>query len=98
VRLLVLAVGGDDEVENRPTDRLVRGIAEDALRAAVPGEDDAVERFADDGVVGRFDDGRELRADLVDGRNRIVLGRVGSLSHPALRRPGHRRIHHLKRM
>ena len=42
-----------------PADDLVGGVAEDPLGAPVPARDDAVEGLGDDGIVGRFDDGRE---------------------------------------
>ena len=50
---------------NDQIDRLADGlggrIPEQALRAFVPREDDAFERLADDGIVGRRDDGRQQR-------------------------------------
>jgi hypothetical protein len=51
---------------NQHRDRLADGllleIAEQPLRALVPGADHAVEVLADDGVVGRFDDrGKAMR-------------------------------------
>jgi hypothetical protein len=45
-------------------DRLRGAVAEDALGAEVPGADDAVERLADDRVVGGGDDGGEPRLAL----------------------------------
>src|SRR5215510_407509 len=42
------------------TDGLFSRIAEQLLRAFVPTHDDAVQVLADDGVVRRFDDGRQL--------------------------------------
>src|SRR3954451_12920074 len=41
----------DDEVD-MPPDGLFRGIAEQALCGPVPGGDNAIERLADDGIVG----------------------------------------------
>ncbi len=63
--LLVLKVCGD-EAENGLADDFFGGVAEHALRAVVPGADDAVEVLADDGVVGGIDDGGEAEADFVD--------------------------------
>jgi hypothetical protein len=77
-RLLVQMIRRD---ENRDglADGLVGGVAEDALGPLVPAHDDAFERLADDGVVGRLDDGREpvggqLGAPQVDGP--VVRGRA----------------------
>ena len=44
---------GGSKIRDRPADHLVGGVAEDALGGRVPTQDDAVEIFADDGVVGR---------------------------------------------
>ena len=53
------------ENRDRLADDLLRRVAEDPLRAGVPGGDDAVQIFADDRVVGRFDYGGELRCSLL---------------------------------
>ena len=64
-RLLRAAVGRNDR-RNRTPDDLIGGIAEHALRRAVPGLDDAVEVLAGDGVLRGVDDGREAeRLDAV---------------------------------
>jgi hypothetical protein len=47
---------GRDQLQNRAANDFVRRIAEDAFGAHIPRRDEAVEVFADDGVVGRFDD------------------------------------------
>ena len=56
--LLRDAIGRDDE-RDVAADGLCGGVAEEALGGGVPALDDAVERLADDGVVGRFDDRRQ---------------------------------------
>src|SRR5271155_1885710 len=53
--LLVLAIGWDQN-RNRLADDFLRKVAENALRAAVPTRDGAIEVLADDGVVAVFDD------------------------------------------
>ena len=45
---------------DRASDGLARGIPEETLRSAVPGRNDTVEIGADDGVVGRVDDRRDV--------------------------------------
>jgi hypothetical protein len=47
-------------------DDLGGGVAEDSLGGAVPARDDAIEVLAYDGVIGRFDDGREHLRQLLD--------------------------------
>ena len=47
----------------------VGGVAEHALGRPIPGRDDAVQVLADDGVVGRFDDAREVP-------NRNIIGQL----------------------
>ena len=59
LRHFVGPLGGDDHVDRAP-DRLARGVAVEPLGAGVPARDHAVERGADDGVVGVLDDGGEL--------------------------------------
>ncbi len=56
---LVLSVGGNDHA-NRPADRLGSGVAKHPLGRCIPRLDDAVQVLADDGVVGRVDDLREM--------------------------------------
>ena len=51
-------------------------IAEDAFGAGVPTANNAVERLADDGVIGRFDDGRER--DLGLPRRRRMAADAGA--------------------
>ena len=43
---------------HRFADDFLRRIAKNPLRPLVPAGDDAIEVFADDGVVGGFDNGR----------------------------------------
>jgi hypothetical protein len=57
-RLLVDALRRDQD-GHRLAGGFLGRIAEHALGAAIPGLDDAVEILADNGVVGRLDDGRE---------------------------------------
>ena len=52
------ALGRDDQGDV-PADGLRGGVAEQPLGAGVPALNDAVQRLADDGVVGRLDDRRE---------------------------------------
>jgi hypothetical protein len=47
---------------NRSPDGFGRGIAEQALGALVPGQDDAFQRHADDRIVRGRDDGGEQRS------------------------------------
>ena len=62
--LLVVSLRRDDQGD-RLADRLVGRVTEKALGPGVPRSDDAVERLADDRVLGRFDDGGQPRADLL---------------------------------
>jgi hypothetical protein len=57
---LVVPLRGDDQ-RDRPAHGLGRRVAEHAFGPRVPTCDDALERLADDGVVGRVDDGRQPR-------------------------------------
>jgi hypothetical protein len=60
-------------------DRFGGGIAEDTFCAGIPTGDGAVEGFADDGVVGRFDDGGEAEIGAVSafvGEGKIAAGRI----------------------
>ena len=59
VRLFMLALGRKDHPQ-RFADGFRRGVAEDFFRAPVPARDDARQRFADDGIVGRSHDGRQF--------------------------------------
>src|SRR5258705_12040341 len=47
---------------NRPADSLLRRVSEHALSSRIPRGNHAVQVFAHDGVVGRFNDRREARA------------------------------------
>jgi hypothetical protein len=47
---------GGYQLQNRLADDFMCRVAEDALGPHIPRRDDAVEVFADDGVVGRFND------------------------------------------
>src|SRR5207237_9343394 len=62
--LLVLPPRRNQE-RDRLADDLVRGVAKEAVRAFVPARDEAIERFADDAVVGRVHDGGETESLLV---------------------------------
>ena len=64
VALLVQPLGRDDQGD-RPADGLGGGVAEEPLGPGVPRPDDAVERLADDRVVGRLDDGGQPRLGLL---------------------------------
>jgi hypothetical protein len=55
----VLTVLGRLQDGDVSTDDFGGGVAEDPLGAPVPASDDAIEGLGDDGIVGRFDDGRE---------------------------------------
>ncbi len=55
---LLESILGDDE-RDVATHGLLRGVAEQPLRRGVPALDHAIERLADDGVVGGFDDRRQ---------------------------------------
>lgn len=56
--LFRVTLGRNDQC-NVLTDSLRRAVPEHLLGAAVPRCDDAVQRFADYGVIGRIDDCRE---------------------------------------
>ena len=62
--LLVRRSGGMIRVIGWPTASSAR-VAEEPLGPGVPRADDAVERLADDRVVGRLDDGRQPRLGLL---------------------------------
>ena len=92
--LLVLQILRDDDGD-RFADDLLRRITEQPSGARIPADDDAVEVFADDRIVGQFDDARELPARLfalpllgdvekrrdpaADVAVRIVLGPIGDV-------------------
>ncbi|MFK4673424.1 hypothetical protein ABIF37_005827 [Bradyrhizobium diazoefficiens] len=79
---IVTLIVRHDDVDGT-ADRLVGGVAEDALGRAVPGRDGAVERLGDDGVVGGFDDG---------GEQPLALGVIVALGvRSALQRADHAR-------
>ena len=67
VVLLRVPLQGNDQLDV-VADGLRRAVAEHPLGGAVPAGDDAVERLADDRVVGRVDDGGQPRALDVFGR------------------------------
>src|SRR6185437_4663811 len=67
-----------DQAKNRLADHLVGGIAEDLARAFIPAGDDALEIFADDGIVRRVDYGGEMDSR-VEGRR--VVRRRGVHGH-----------------
>ena len=64
VVLLVQPLRRDDQGD-RPADGLRGRVAEEPLGPGVPRPDDAVERLADDRVLGRLDDGRQPRLGLL---------------------------------
>ena len=47
-------------METRPSSDLLAGITIEPFGARVPAENGPIQRFADDGVPGRFNNGREL--------------------------------------
>ena len=53
---------GRNDKGNVSTDGLLRGVAEESLGGGIPTLDDAVQVLADDGIVGRIDDRRQVRA------------------------------------
>ena len=62
-----LAIFGNDHPD-RPADRFLSGISENALGRAVPRSNRAIQVIADDSVVGRFDDSCEVaEVDLSSG-------------------------------
>lgn len=65
-------------------DRLGRGIAEQALRAWVPGADDAIDGYADQGVLRKFDDGGVLSQDFF---HRLAGRNVHECDHDAVDHP-----------
>ena len=52
-----------NQLHNRLPDHLGRRVAVEALGRPIPARDDALERFADDGVVRGFHNGGEVRPD-----------------------------------
>src|SRR5450759_1758712 len=61
---LVSALGRHDDRHVAPHG-LVGGIAVESFGGGVPGGDGAIQRLADDGIVGRFDDGGQVPRGLV---------------------------------
>ena len=51
---------GRDDKQNRLANRLACGVTEHPFSTGIPRRDDAVEVLAEDGIVGRLDDGRNL--------------------------------------
>src|SRR5208283_3452693 len=70
-RLLVLSLLGDDE-RDRTADRFRGGIAEQALRAPVPAQNNAIEILGKYGVVRRLDD-RRIMQSLSDSWSALLL-------------------------
>jgi hypothetical protein len=66
VVLIAVQLGGDQPIDGR-ADHLFRRIAKDPLGRCIPGEHGAVERLADDGIVGRLDDRGESSPGQVGG-------------------------------
>ena len=64
LRCLVVEPGGDEN-RHRLADDLIGGVAEEALGAAIPGQDRSVEVLADDGIVGGLDHGPVHRSIVV---------------------------------
>ena len=91
VALLLETIGRDDEIDV-PPDRLGGAVAEDARGAGVPARDHAVERLADDGVVGGLDDRREERTSLLGAPSvRDVAREALGVDEPPLL-PQHARV------
>ena len=71
---------GRNDARYALADHLFGRVAEHALGAGVPGAHDSVERLADDGVVGAFDDRRQgRRLDFL----RVLLGHVDDMMQRA---------------
>jgi hypothetical protein len=83
-RLFVHAIPRDQD-GHRLADGFLGRIAEHPLGAAIPGLDDAVEILADNGVVGRLDDGREPLREIQEMLPALVA-RAGRIC-PRGRRP-----------
>ena len=58
--LLVVSLWWDQQ-RDRLADGFLRRVPKDSLGTGVPGEDEAIQRLADDRVVGARDDGRKDR-------------------------------------
>ena len=81
--LLVLALRRNED-GNRLADRLFGLVAEKLLRPVIPRCDDAVQVFADDGVVRKLDDGGQaLRMALAKRLNRRAHALLQPLGQPA---------------
>ena len=59
-----MAIGWNEDCD-RLTDHVICSVAEQALRSLVPAFNNAVEVFADDGVIRSFDDRDELPIDFL---------------------------------
>src|SRR5713101_6437809 len=57
----VVGTVGRDQDRDRLSDDLVGGVPVQALRAGVPADDRSIEGLADDGIIRRVDDLREIR-------------------------------------
>jgi hypothetical protein len=77
--------------QDRLAYRFRGAVAEDARRAAVPRLDDALERLADDGIVGGFHDGPELRAQAHDALLRVDIAQHFQSADDAAGAIAHRR-------
>src|SRR5256885_2271705 len=80
VRLFVQAIQRDQHGD-RLAENFFSSVTKDALGAFVPASNHAVEVFADDGVIGRFDDGRQAADGFVSLFRRILFG--GKTEAPA---------------
>ena len=61
VGFFLLSIGWNDEIGYKPANRLGRGVSEQALRTLIPARNNSVQILADDGVVGRVDDGAQQK-------------------------------------
>ena len=96
-RALLLLAARRNEQGDGPPDHLGRCVAEDALGAAVPAGDRAVESLPDDGVRGALDDGAQAQSRLVCSEGLVVeqtIEREGQPRHrvAASRGHGHARL------
>src|SRR6202035_378104 len=75
-RLLVAPVGRDQHGDRLPH-RFFSVIAEQPLSAGIPGLDNAIEVFADDGVIRRFYDGDQSQRITLPGAPRVFRLKPG---------------------
>src|SRR4030095_5118239 len=83
--LLLILTFGWNEYRDRLPDGLVGAVAKQTLSAFVPRQDDALQRLADDGVLRRFNDRRQVGAREIRA---LALGYVAKHQHCADRGPG----------